>query len=323
VKMVLVTGGSGFIARSVMPSLLARGWAVRATVRKVGELTRLPVGAVGVVTGDLAAVNDWKPLVDGVDAVVHLAARVHQIRDGESDSENAYRRMNVAVTEALAAASAASCVRRFVFLSSVKAIGEGTVPGQQWDERSALTPRDAYGRSKRDAELRLAALARRTGLEIVLLRVPLVYGPGAKGNVARLFTAVQRGAWLPLGAVENLRSLLYVGNLVDAIALSLERPSVAGETFLVSDGEDLSTPELIRRIGRALKCTPRLIALPAWFLRAGGRVLGRSEEVDRLLGHLTINSSKFRRVTNWKPPYSVEQGLEATAAWFKSDEAGL
>ncbi len=293
-KIVAVTGSSGFIGQRLMPALAAAGWQARPAGHKP---------------------ETWEPALKGAQAVIHLAARVHRIGETGTEADAACQRDNTELTMALAGAAAAAGVRRLVFLSSVKAMGEATPPGTRWDETAPCHPQDAYGRSKRKAE---AALLTQLGVETVILRAPLVYGPGVKANMARLFKTVKRGLPLPLGGVDNARSLVYVDNLVDALILCLDHPAAAGETFLISDGEDVSTPELVRRIAKALGHTARLLPIPRTLLRAGAALAGRSSEADRLLGSLVVDSSKIRRLLGWAPPYSVDQGLRLTAESLRS-----
>ncbi len=291
-RIVAVTGSSGFVGRTLMPALAKAGWLPRAAGHSPAT---------------------WEPALKGAQAVVHLAARVHRMGESGAEAEAACERDNVGLTRSLTLAATAAGIRRFVFLSSVKAMGESTEPGARWNEESPCKPLDAYGRSKKRAEEALLEVAADSRLETVILRSPLVYGPGVMANMARLFKAVQRGLPLPLGGVQNSRSLVYVGNLADAIIASLEHPQAAGQTFLVSDGEDLSTPELVRGIARALARPARLVPVPAGLLRAGAALAGRSSEADRLLGSLQVDSGKLRRVLGWKPPYSVDEGLRLTA----------
>jgi UDP-glucose 4-epimerase len=260
----------------------------------------------------------------GVDTVVHLAARVHQLREAVQDPLAAHRRVNVDWTRLLAEEAAGAGVRRFVFTSSIKAAGESnTTP---WTEATPARPVDPYGISKLEAEVALREIAGRTAMLVPVLRLPLCYGPGIKANMLRLFDAVWRRRPLPLGQVENQRSLLYVGNGVAAIDAVIAAGPAASRLFYVSDDRDLSTPELVRLIGQALGVSPRLVSVPPWLFRLAGRggdVLARaipfpltSGAVDRLLGSLTVDVSALREVTGWTPPYSVEAGLADTAQWY-------
>jgi nucleoside-diphosphate-sugar epimerase len=301
---ILVTGGQGFVGTALVPRLVSESrWSVRASTRALSA--GLPPEAEWIAGPDLGPDADWRPALAEVDVVVHLAARVHVQSSSARPSHEEFHRVNVDGTRVLAAQAVEAGVRRFVFLSSVKVHGEqGAL-----HEDSALAPSDAYGISKRDAEAALRDLAQATGLEVVVVRPPLVHGPGVKANMRSLLAAVRRGIPLPLGAVSNRRSLVGVDNLADLIAACLEHPAAAGEAFLVSDGEDVSTPDLVRRLATAVNCGPRLLPVPVWCLRASAALLGRSAEVDRLTGSLTVDISKSRRLLGWVPPVTLDDGL--------------
>ncbi len=316
----MVTGANGFVGQQLCTSLTKSNFALRAAVQDEKGLSHLPAGVKGIVTGDLGAITNWKFLLDGVNVIVHLAARVHQMKDNERDQERAYKKTNVAITYALANAASKVGVQRFVFISSVKAMGESTSSGEAWNESSPCTPQDAYGRSKLEAENILLDISRKTRMEVVILRLPLVYGPGVKANMARLFKLVNNGIPLPFGIINNLRSLLYIGNLVDALRVSIDHPAAAREIFLVSDGEDVSTPELVRRIAHALDRPERLLPFPPTLMRLLGRISGKSGEIERLLDSLVVDTGKIRRILSWKPPFTMEQGLKQTAYWYRSNE---
>ncbi|HEY3044907.1 MAG TPA: SDR family oxidoreductase [Vicinamibacterales bacterium] len=309
---ILVTGATGFVGTALLRQLIADGRSVaRATVRL--EANALPAGIERVVAGDLDDLNrgaDWRPALAGMDAVVHLAARVHVMREAVDDPLTAFRRINVAATLALARQAAAAGVRRFVYLSSIKVNGEAGV----YTDHDPPAPADAYGISKHEAELGLRQLAHDTGLEVVIIRPPLVYGPGVRANFLSLMRAVARGIPLPLGAVHNRRSLVALGNLVDFIMICLEHPAAANELFLVSDGEDLSTTDLIRRLARAMDRPARLIPVPSPLLMAAATLLGKRDVATRLLGSLQVDISKARRVLHWAPPISVDEGLKRAVA---------
>lgn len=261
--------------------------------------------------GDFADA-DWDRALQDVETVVHLAALAHR---GRGVAERDYVRANVEVTRALVAAGLRCGVRRFVFASSVKVNGERTFE-QPFRERDAPNPQDAYGRSKQAAEQVLHAAAAR--LETVILRLPLVYGPGVGANLLALMRAVDRGLPLPLAGVRNTRSFLFTGNLVSAIDAARLHPAAAGETFLVCDGEDLSTPELVRRLAARLERRPRLVACPLWLLRAAAVAVGKRDALARLTGSLAVDASRFRAVTGWRPPFTVDEGIAATVAWYRS-----
>ena len=308
---ILVTGASGFVGTALCRELLARGHAVRAAVRR-----RIPPGAVPpqleqILIPDIAAEFDRSALADGVGTIVHLAAIAHRSNPIEAE----IRRVNCDSAVRLAEA-AAGIVRRFIFLSSVKVHGEDSGRGT-YGEDDALDPRDSYARSKLEAERALTETTARNGMELVLIRPPLVYGPGVKANFLRLLGWVDSGLPLPFASVRNRRSLIYVGNLVDAIARCAEHPAARGP-LLVSDDETVSTPELVSRITRALERPARLIPVPPALLRAAGMIAGRRDEIQRLIGNLAIDSSKARRLLDWRPPYALDEGLAETARWFKS-----
>jgi nucleoside-diphosphate-sugar epimerase len=305
---ILVTGATGFVGSVLVPRLLADGRSVRAAVR--GSSTPLPPGAEAVTVDEITPHTDWDAALAGVDAVVHLAARAHVLRDASADVHAVYRAVNTLGALRLAEAAAAAGVRRFVFLSSVRVHGERSTRAP-FTEASPLVATDPYGRSKAEAERGLATLAGGGRLDPVILRPPLVYGPGARGNFARLVRLVAPGVAVPLGAVRNRRSLIYVGNLVDAISRVLDHPAAAGETFMVSDGEDVSTPELVHRIARAIGIRARLLPVPVSLLRLGGRLLGRTDDVARLLDDLVVDSGKIRAQLAWRPPFTLDEGLAA------------
>lgn len=248
----------------------------------------------------------------GCHAVVHLAARVHMMRDGALDPLALYREINTDATLNLARQAANAQVKRFVFISSIKVNGEGG--DAAYREIDVPAPADAYAISKWEAEQGLWRIARETGLEVVILRPPLVYGPGVKANFLQLMQWTRKGWPLPLGAIRNHRSLLYLGNLVDAIRLCVEHPAAAGQTFLLDDGEAVSTPDLIRAVARAMGRTACLLAVPVRMIEFVGALLGKRAAVARLTGSLWVDSSLIRSRLNWTPPYSMEAGLVAAVA---------
>lgn len=270
------------------------------------------------VCGDLEAREDFTSVVAGADAVVHLAARVHMMRETAADPDAAYRRANTVVTEGLAGAAAQSGVGRFVFLSSVKVNGERT-RHDAYSEMDEPAPEDAYGRSKLEAEQALQRIGDETGLSCVSLRVPLVYGPGVGANFGALLRLCDLPVPLPLGGItRNRRSLLFAGNLTDAIRTVLEEPAGPPGTYLLSDGEDLSTADLVRRLRRSLNRRVPDLPVPAGLLRILAGLAGKKAAADRLCGSLQIDSSRFRQTYDWTPAFSVDQGLAATAAWHRA-----
>jgi nucleoside-diphosphate-sugar epimerase len=262
---------------------------------------------------DIGPDAQWAEALAGCEAVVHLAGRVHMMRDNAPDPLAAYRRVNTQGTLSLARQAAAAGVRRMVFVSSVKVNGEETGPHAAFSETDAPAPADPYGISKAEAESGLQALAAETGLEVVIVRPPLVYGPGVKANFLAMTRFLARGVPLPLGSVtRNRRSLVALDNLVDLMIRCLDHPAAANQVFLVADGEDLSTTELLRRTAMALGVRPRLIPVPVPVLMAGATLLGRRAVARRLLGSLRLDISKARRVLEWVPPVSVDEGLRRT-----------
>ncbi|MEO8038669.1 MAG: SDR family oxidoreductase [Betaproteobacteria bacterium] len=309
---ILVTGAFGFIGGHVVDAISARGLATRLAVRNAG-----PSNASIAMVGDIGPATDWSEALEGIDAVIHLAARVHVVRDTAIAPLEAFRAVNVEGTRSLAIQAARAGVRRFVFASSVKVNGEAT-QGRAFTERDPPRPEDPYGVSKREAEDVLCEIAERSGLEVAILRVPLVYGSGVKANFLRMMHWIDRRIPLPLANVENRRSLVYLGNLVDAIVQCVRHPAAGGATFLVDDGEPVSTPQLLREIGVALDRPARLFPVPVAALRAMAVLVGRGEDASRLLGDLVVDSSLIRRTLDWKPPFTRQQGLAATAAWFRA-----
>lgn len=314
-RKILITGATGFVGRILCERLVADGRQVMGAVRSMEQAAALLSGVEVVQIDSIGADTDWSDALTGVDTVVHLAARVHVMNDSASDPLAEFRKVNVAGIERLARIAATNGVKRLVYISSVKVNGEGAL--NPYTENDAAAPEDPYGISKWEAEQVLHKVAEDTGLEVVILRPPLVYAPGVKANFLSLFKIVDRGIPLPLAGVSNHRSLIYLGNLVDAIVTCINHQKASGQTYLVSDGEDVSTPELIRRVADALGRPARLFPFPPSLMRLAGKLFGKTDAVARLISSLTIDSSKIRRELNWKPPYTMEQGLKETAGWFK------
>lgn len=302
---VLVTGGNGFVGRAVLPHLIEQGYQVRAALRRA---TPLPEGVEAVVVGGLEQPIDWGAALRDVDAVVHLAARVHQRGETGAEAWERYRCVNVEATRHLVIAAAAAGVSRFLLMSSVKALGEGgPVP---LTEETVPAPADPYGRSKREAEQVVAAEA--GGMAWVVLRPPLVYGPEVGANFQRLMTVCRRGLPLPLAGITHRRSLIYVGNLAHAVGVALIHPAATGRCFLVQDGPALTVPELIRRLAALFGRPARLWSLPEPVLWAAARLIGADAAYQRLCGSLVVDDSAFRHATGWVPPFTVTEGLRAT-----------
>jgi nucleoside-diphosphate-sugar epimerase len=311
-RRVLVTGANGFVGRRLCAELVRRGAQVVAAVRNPASA---PAGTEAAPVDSLGAATDWRQALVGADAVIHTAARVHQMDDHAADPLAEFRRVNVAGTQRLAEQAAETGVRRLVFVSSVKVMGgERERP---YSESDAPAPADPYGVSKWEAEQALAAVAGRTSLRVAVLRPPLVYGPGVKANMLALVKAVARGLPLPLGAVENRRSFVFVDNLVDAAIACAEHPAAAGRTYFVSDQEDVSTAELLRRLGRHLGRSARLLPVPPAALRLAGRLLGKGAAMDRLLGSLAVDSGALGRELSWRPPFTLDAGLAQMCRWYR------
>ncbi len=319
---VLVTGASGFVGKALARRVASEpGCSVIAAVR---VLERGGVAAGGshgaavrwVELGDLAGAELNPDLFAGVDVVVHCAARVHVMHEIDADPLAAFRAVNVHGTLKLAQAAAQAGVKRFVFLSSVKVHGESTECGKPFKADAPLCPADPYSISKMEAEVALTALAAETGLEVVIVRPPLVYGPGVKANFHSMMVWLARGTPLPLGAISNRRSLVAVDNLVDLLTVCLDHPRAVGQAFLVSDGEDLSTTQLLRRLGVALEKPARLIPVPPVLLSGAGALLGKRVVIGRICGSLQVDIDKTRSLLGWSPPVTVDRALAMTAAAF-------
>lgn len=332
---VLVTGANGFVGRGVVDALSKSGFRVHAAVRRLGPTLSL-VDCEMMDVGGIGPFTRWEDSLVGVDRVVHLAARVHVMKDTVSAPLAEFRKVNVVATERLARSAVAAGVKRFVFLSSIKVNGEwtdgshsgslssgsaGIIKGEErgvraFTEEGVPSPQDPYAVSKWEAELALHQVAKETGMEVVIIRPPLVYGPGVRANFLKLLRMVDRGIPLPLGAIRNLRSLVYLGNLVDAITTCVRHPAAAGKTFLVSDGEDVSTSELIRMIASVMGKKSPLFNISPKLMLWLGEAIGRETTIHRLTSSLVVDSSYIGRELGWIPPYTLTQGLQETVEWY-------
>jgi nucleoside-diphosphate-sugar epimerase len=315
---IVVTGANGFVGRRVVEWFAGKGVKVFAATRQPVE--GLPVGARRVPAPDLQSSADWTGIVAGADVVVHCAARVHVMDEMAEDPLVDFRRLNVDATLALATAAAAAGVKRFVFISSVKVNGEHTALGHPFRADDPPAPVDPYGISKKEAEENLFELSRRTGLEIVVIRPVLVYGPGVQANFRAMMKVVARGVPLPLGATANKRSMVYIDNLADLIFIAATHGNAAGKIFLVSDGEDLSTTQILRMLGQAMGKKPILVPIPALLISSLAALVGKGTVAQRLFGSLQVDISYTREILGWSPPVAVEEGLARTAEDYLAEQ---
>lgn len=307
-QQVLITGANGFVGQYLISTLLERNYQVTAAYRSSQSLLELP-GIKQVVTGSINEQTQWQEALDDVDVVVHLAARVHVMQETQADPLKAFREINTEGTINLAKQAIKAGVKRFVYISTIKVNGEQTLQ-EKFHADDQVNPQDPYAHSKYEAEQQLLALSKEQGFEVVIIRPPLVYGPGVKGNFKRLINLVNKGLPLPLARINNSRSLVSIQNLCSLIEVCLYHPKAAGEVFLVSDGEDISTSELFEKLAYAMHKPNRLFFFPQWLIRIAAVILGRKAEYDRLFGSLQVDIAKNRQLLEWSPPLSVDQGIE-------------
>ncbi len=304
---VLVTGANGFVGSALCPRLAGLGYEVVPLVRRQSNI------ANEVIVHDAVS---WKAALNGCDSVIHLAARAHVMQDQERNPLQAFRVSNVDTTIELAKRAVEAGVRRFVFMSTIKVNGEETAPGCSFSPEDLTEPKDPYAISKWEAEQGLFEIAKKIGLELVIIRPPLVYGPGVKGNFATLIKWVKNGVPLPFGALRNRRSMIGLDNLLNFTVLCADAarsPSAKGQVFLVSDGEDVSTTELLRRVAKAYGCKSRMFSVPVDLMRLAARCTGKSSLADRLFGSLVVDNSKARQMLGWHPPSSMDEQLQKMA----------
>jgi nucleoside-diphosphate-sugar epimerase len=314
--VILLTGGSGLVGRSVLDSL-SKSQPIRAAFRRLNSAGTSFFSGVDCIHSSLSPDQDWSSALSGVSVVVHCAARVHVMSEDARDPLLEFRRVNVDGTLNLARQASEAGVRRFVFLSSIKVIGECTDFGHPFTADQIPAPSDPYGVSKHEAEMGLRALSEKTGMEVVIIRSPLVYGPGVKANFLSMINWLQRGIPLPLGGVtKNRRSFVFLGNLVDMIITCINHPAAANQTFLVSDDEDLSTAGLLESMSLALGQPSKLITVPTSLITLGAKIIGRPDISQRLCGSLQIDIKKTKDLLGWSPPVSMTEGLRQTAAHF-------
>jgi nucleoside-diphosphate-sugar epimerase len=311
---ILVTGASGFIGRELCSELLRRGYIPRGVYRSFASKVQLQTDIDSVIVNSFDQVTDWHEALRNIDVVINLVARVHVMQEVAIDPLAEYRRINVEGNLRLARQAALSGVKRFIYLSSIKVNGESTEAGRPFTADDIPAPVDPYGISKLEAEQALHQIARETGMEIVIIRPPLVYGPGVKANFASMMRWLKRGLPMPLAAItHNRRSMVALGNLVDLITVCLSHPAAANQVFLVSDGNDLSTADLLQRTAAALGVKARLFPVPPFMLKLATKLLGKEAIYQRLCGSLQIDMVKTQQLLSWKPPLSVDAGLSLAA----------
>lgn len=314
---VLITGATGFIGQALVEGLQKKSdFSLRLALRN--QLSQFYAEGVRIVqVGNISSNTKWNEAVDGCQSVIHLAARVHVMRETAVDPLSEFREINTAATINLARQAALAKVKRFIYVSSIKVNGESTQPNRPFAADDVVSPKDPYAISKYDAEQALLSIGQETGLEIVIIRPVLVYGPKVKGNFLNMLGYINRGLPLPFGSVVNKRSMVSVYNLVDLIQTCLWHQNASGQIFLVSDGEDLSTPGLLRKLGVLLEKRVPLISLPSWTLTTAASLIGKQSLMNRLCGSLQVDISKTRQLLNWHPPVKVDDALRATVAEYQ------
>jgi len=314
---VLVTGATGFVGTHLVRHLAERGYKVRGVSRK--EVSPFPEinNYEHAKIQDVYSAEAWQPLLAEVDVVVHLIAKTHSSDSSDLKALPDYRHINVDITKALLDASSAAGVTRFIYLSSIKAVGEETPIDEPFTEESPCNPVDSYGISKREAEELIQKYEKK--IDTVIFRPPMIYGPGVKGNFLRLLKAVDRGLPLPFGMIENARSMLYVENLTDAILTCLQSEKAAGQIYHVADNETPSTKKIMVEMGRQLGKNSRLIPVPKAMLKAAGFLTGRTGEMRKLTESLVVGIDKISEELNWEPVYNISKGFEKTCRWFKKN----
>ncbi|QDZ39378.1 NAD-dependent epimerase/dehydratase family protein [Euhalothece natronophila Z-M001] len=311
-KSILITGATGFIGSHLLPQLEQNNFSLKITTRQSSPQTSQHVTPIQI--NNIDETTDWSKALIGVDCVIHLAARAHILQDTSTDPETAFYQTNTAATANLVKPAIAQGVKHFIFMSSIGAMA--TTSEQILTETFPCQPDTPYGRSKLKAEQALKELCENSTMTWTILRPPLIYGPNNPGNMERLLKLVKTGLPLPLGGINNHRSLLYVGNLVNAITTCISHPKAKNQTFLISDGEDLSTPSLINQLGKAMGKSPMLIPITPQFLTVIAKPLGKEDTIKRLAGSLTVDNNKIRTTLDWNPPFSVTEGLQHTVDWF-------
>jgi nucleoside-diphosphate-sugar epimerase len=312
---VLITGADGFVGKVLCSEFVSLGWKVRASVRSLNKSENF-IGEIEIVeTGSIGPDTNWENAITGIEYIVHLAGRVHVSADSSSDPLTEFRKVNTAGTEKLARSAASSGARRFIFMSTVKVNGEGKAGSYVEDD--VPDPKDPYGISKWEAEKKIIEISRKTGMEVVIIRAPLVYGPGVKANFLKLLKAVDKGIPMPIKAINNRRSMIYLYNLTDLIVKCMTDKKASGKTYLASDGEDVSTAELVKYLSTSLGRDLLLFKFPLSLIKLVGKLTGHSEQIEKLTESLTIDSSLIRKELGWIPPFTLAQGLKETVLWYK------
>jgi nucleoside-diphosphate-sugar epimerase len=317
-KKVLVTGANGFVGNYLIRELMCQGYLVRTAVR--GDRP-MDLGIEQVVINSIDGETDWAEALQDIDVVIHLAARAHLLHEGPQESLEEFLKVNLFGTEKLARQAASCGVKRVVYVSTIGVNGASTHAGQPFTESDRPDPHSSYSVSKWQAEMVLHTISKETGLECVILRPPLVYGADAPGNFAKLLKLLAKGVPLPLASVQNQRSLIYVKNLVSALILCATHPAAAGQTYLVSDGEDISTPQLMRLLGNEIGHPARLFLFPPAMLQLIARLTGKASQVQSLTGALQLDSGKIRRELDWHPPYTLQQGMQEAGTYFRKNHS--
>ena len=312
---VLITGANGFVGKALGEKLVTEGFCVNGAVR-----SSVPLDVTDAITqfhiGNIDSNTNWQKALVDVNVAVHLAARVHVMNETAIDALAEFRKVNVEGTLNLARQAIEAGVQRFIFISSIKVNGEITLLGHPYTSDDQPAPDDPYGVSKREAEDALRQLANETGLEVVVIRPPLIYGPGVKANFQSMMHWLEKGVPLPLGAIDNQRSLVALDNLIDLIITCIDHPAAANQTFLAGDGEDLSTTELLQRLSAALGKKARLLPVPSFLLVWGAALLGKQAMAQRLCSSLQVDISKAHDLLGWTPPVTVEEALRKTAQFY-------
>jgi nucleoside-diphosphate-sugar epimerase len=312
-KKILVTGVNGFIGKNIYKDLIKLNYFVRGAVRNL-DTTLINGDTKYISVGNIDVETKWSNALEGVDCVIHCAGKTHVIN--KKDELDIYRTVNREGTKHLAEQAVKAGVKRLIFLSSVKVNGETTFGSLILKHNDISQPEDAYGISKWEAEQALLEISKQTGLEVVIIRPPLVYGEGVKGNFLRLLDLVYKQIPLPFAKINNLRSFVGLDNLIDLIICCIDHPKAGGKTFLVSDGEDLSTLDLIRKLSKFMNKSPRLFQVPQLIIQLIGRLVGKSSEVKRLLGSLRVDNSYTSEILGWSPALSLDESLEKTVRWY-------